>query len=61
MHLVGYGTQFYEWKFFGGDEWPVQKHFLSNTISRAEFVFNIGKLRTESKEISCSLQFCWHL
>ena len=54
MHLVGYGTRFYEWKFFGGDERPAHKHFLSNTISRAEFVSNIGKLRTESKEISNS-------
>ena len=57
MHLVVYGTRFYEWKFIGGDKMPAHKHFLSNTFSRAEFVSNIGKLRTESKEISSSFQF----
>ena len=36
---------------------PAHKHFLSNTISRAKFVSNIGKLHIESKEISNSLQF----
>ena len=61
MHLLGYGTQFYEWKFFGGDERPAHKHLLSNTISRAEFVSNIGRLCTESKETSSSLQFRCHL
>ena len=43
-----------------GDEGPEHKHFLSDTISRAEFVSNIGKLRTKL-EISCSLQFWWYL
>ena len=61
MHLVGYGTQFYEWKFFGGDERPARKPLFSNTISRAEFVSHIAKLCTESKETSSSLQFWWHL
>ena len=60
IHFVAYGTQFDECKFFGGDEGPEHKHFLSNTISRAEFVSNIGKLRTKL-EISCGLQFWWYL